>query len=852
MKIHRAIFIIATLFFLFSHIDKANGTSDNKNFNPIPLAIASQSDNENWNASILYKGADGSLVYHSDEEGNRIPDFSHAGYRRGGVPLPELPVVITLDPSPTGNDTEQIQQALDEVGALEPDENGHRGAVLLNPGNYHITSRITIQHSGVVLRGSGDGDDPAANTIIHAAKAIGNVSIQVGAGHVDWNFSAGSPISQVTTEFVAVGSRHLALANTSGFAVGDDVVIFHRATQQWIEAVEYGGTAPNHPDVWTTSDANLNIVMMRKITGISDSIIALDVPVYNHLNRNLSEALVYKVNLSGQIAESGVEHFRLVLESDGPLANNHGNNAVVFNGVTNSWAYGITVLHFRFTGIGAANSTFVTIQNSRALEPHSPIDGGYRYNFNLMSRANNILFTDVHATYGRHCFVSNGTATVSGVVFHNGTSLNAYNASEGHRRWSMGLLFDNITFNEAVTNIVIGLYNRGTYGTNHGWSSAHSVVWNSDPGPGGKRIVIQKPPTAQNYGIANREIVHGTGPFAGPAGFIEGTNQTPELKSLYEAQLYDRLTYGVPPDAPAQLRVTPYDENRYLKLEWGHLHLHEVELLIERSVNGGDFEELVRLGSYENAFVDFNVGSEEYQYRMAANDNGRMSAWSNTAGFDLNIPSFDLRSPVSGAILELTGDPSRNFNSWWTAIESDFDLSYTWYLDHADGDFTNPLLAIQTDVNIMQVSYGTLEQILLNEGISMGDTLKGKWMVKATAGSLNIWANNPFGILIIRGDLTTNIHKDLTALPEKIHLYQNFPNPVNRETQISFSLPQTEYVQLTIYNMMGHKVKRLIDGVMNAGDHIVTWDASGHGSGLYIYRLNASGDSVARILSVVK
>lgn len=851
MKKHTTFLAFLMVYILFSAIDKTNASESYNTINQPSGNLSGQSDKENWNSSILYKAQDGSLIYHSDEEGNRVPDFSYAGYRGGGVPLPQVPVVVTLNPSPTGNDTEQIQQALDEVGDMEPDENGHRGAVVLNPGNYHISSRITIRHSGVVLRGSGDGDDPIENTIIHAAKTIGNVSIQVGAGNVNWNYSAGSPISQITSEFVAVGNRHIAVSNPGVFSVGDDVVIFHRATQQWIEAVEFGGTAPTHPDVWNTGDANLNITMLRRITAISDSVIALDVPVYNHLQRSLSESILYKVNLNNVISESGVEHFRLVLESDGPEANNHGNNAIIFNGVTDSWAYGVTVLHFRFTGIGANNSTFVTIQDSRALEPHSPITGGYRYNFNLMSRANNILFTDVHASYGRHCFVSNGTATVSGVVFHNGTSHHAYNASEGHRRWSMGLLFDNLIFNEAVTNTVIGLYNRGTYGTNHGWSSAHSVSWNSDPGPG-KRIVIQKPPTAQNYGIANRATVTGSGPFAGPAGFIEGTDQTPELTSLYEAQLHDRLAYGIPPDVPARLTVRPYDQNRYLKLDWIHLDINPIELVIERSVNGGEFQELVRLSSEHTTFIDNTVQNNEYRYRMAASDNGRMSAWSNITGFDMNIPTFDLRSPVSGTVLEVMDNPAQNFNSWWTAVVSDFDFAYTWYLDHAEGDFSDPLLEKQTDVHIMQVPFSDLYLILQDEGINPGDTLDGIWTVKASSEAMDVWADEPFSVKIVRGDHSTHIHSDLGGLPDKPLLYQNYPNPVHRETVISFTLPQTEFIHLSVYNSMGHEVKKLVNTVLDAGDHEVSWDTTNHGSGIYIYRLTTSTGSVARVLSVVR
>jgi hypothetical protein len=68
----------------------------------------------------------------------------------------------------------------------------------------------------------------------------------------------------------------------------------------------------------------------------------------------------------------------------------------------------------------------------------------------------------------------------------------------------------------------------------------HSVAWNCNTGT--SKIVIQKPPTAQNYAIGCTGVVTGTGPFSGPQGFIEGTN-LPGLNpgSLYKAQLADRL-----------------------------------------------------------------------------------------------------------------------------------------------------------------------------------------------------------------------------------------------------------------------------------------------------------------------
>ncbi|MCH8494696.1 MAG: SusE domain-containing protein [Balneolales bacterium] len=712
------------------------------------------SQSGNWNSSIIYKGTDGSLVYHSDEQGNRIPDFSHAGYRGGGVPLPELPVKITLNPSSTGNDTQQIQEALDAVGAMEPDENGHRGAVLLTPGTYRITNTIRITQSGVVLRGSGDDENPASNTVIHAAKNIGNISIQVGLGGFDWSTVSGSPIVEIMSDYVAAGNRHFEVTDASRFDVGDEIIIFHGATSEWIEAVEFGGLAETAPNPWRPFEQNLNIIKLRTITGISGNVIAIDAPVYNHLERSLSRVLVSKPNVGQRISESGVEHLRLVLESDGVLANNHGNNALIFNGVVDSWAYGVTVMHFRFQGIGVTNASHVTIQNSRALEPHSPIDGALRYNFNVQARATNILFTDVHATEGRHCFVSNGTTSVSGVVFHNGTSRGAYNASEGHRRWSMGLLFDQLTFSETNTTRVLGLYNRGSFGTRHGWSAAHSVSWNVEV-ESNAQIVIQQPPTAQNYGIANRGLVTGNGPFPGSTGFIEGTGQVPELTSLYEAQLHDRLTYGTPPDTPSQLTVEPTEGQHALKLDWSHLSISELTLLIQRAEGDGSFEELIRISSSESTFIDETVGEEQYTYRMAAVDNGRMSAWSNLASFNMQVPSFDLRSPADGASLQLSGDASQNFNLWWTATTSDFPLTYTWYLTDESADFTEPIMVRETDINLVQIPYGDLDVVLHEAGVDSGATFNGYWTVRASAGNLQKWADAPFSLQIVRGGVIT-------------------------------------------------------------------------------------------------
>jgi hypothetical protein len=104
--------------------------------------------------SKVYPGPDGKLVYTPDDRGNIIHDTSHAG-RGGGRFRPCRSGTIWPVP---GDNTAHVQAAIDRVSALPRDRSGLRGAVLLKAGIYRMATPVTIQASGVVLRGEGMGD----------------------------------------------------------------------------------------------------------------------------------------------------------------------------------------------------------------------------------------------------------------------------------------------------------------------------------------------------------------------------------------------------------------------------------------------------------------------------------------------------------------------------------------------------------------------------------------------------------------------------------------------------------------------------------------------------------------------
>lgn len=80
-------------------------------------------------------------------------------------------------------------------------------------------------------------------------------------------------------------------------------------------------------------------------------------------------------------------------------------------------------------------------------------------------------------------------------------------------------------------------------------------------------------------------------------------------------------------------------------------------------------------------------------------------------------------------------------------------------------------------------------------------------------------------------------------LPTEFAFDQNYPNLFNPQTLIEFALPETREVELAVFDVMGRRVATLVNGVLAAGFHEVTWDAKNLPTGVYLYRITA-GDFV--------
>lgn len=94
---------------------------------------------------------------------------------------------------------------------------------------------------------------------------------------------------------------------------------------------------------------------------------------------------------------------------------------------------------------------------------------------------------------------------------------------------------------------------------------------------------------------------------------------------------------------------------------------------------------------------------------------------------------------------------------------------------------------------------------------------------------------------VLATDITIQVNvNEFKILPDKFSLYGNYPNPFNPTTKISFDLPMSTNISLTVYNLLGQKVKDLITNVnYEVGRYDVSFDASGFSTGVYLYKLSS-------------
>jgi hypothetical protein len=461
--------------------------------------------------------ATGKLVYGTLPPGDHIVDFSSAGYRGGGIAIPTAPVVETLHPS-GGDDTPAIQAALDRT-AKRPLTNGLRGAVLLAPGTFTLDGSLTLDASGVVLRGSGSG---AGGTLIKLT-GTPRTGFTIG-GSGSWSLNGAK--AAITDRYVPSGAISFHVDNPSPLSVGATVMVQRIVTAEWVHFMGMDMLMRHGmPQTWLKPGTVLS--SDRVIKAISGNQVTLDVPLTDAIDALLSPgATVASYTFPGRTSELGIEHLHVVAPPMTAAISQATYKLLDMNATIDSWIEDVAGEGF-INGLSIGGTAKqITIEDSSLLHT-APIDGSSGFPADYSLAGSQILLHRSTST-GEHVFSVVTQAETAGpnVVLNftaNGTPTNL----APHQRWATGLLLDGI---QSPTG-GIDLQNRGDAGSGQGWAIGFGVVWNSIAG----NLLIEKPPGSQNWAIGSSGTLD-----SGTTGVIDSPGALVNPKSLYLAQLCER------------------------------------------------------------------------------------------------------------------------------------------------------------------------------------------------------------------------------------------------------------------------------------------------------------------------
>lgn len=484
----------------------------------------------------VFPGRDGQLQYKTTAAGDRIMDFSHAGYMGGGVAIPSVPVKRMVKPSGK-DDTESIQAAINEIVAM-PLVNGFRGTLLLSPGVFTCSTSINLPASGIVLRGSGSGKGGTTIRMTgskHTAIVIGKKTV-TNTGEEPNNdkpLISGATTS-VTDAYVPAGTTVLSVADATAFVAGDLISIKKPVTDPWLHFMQMDNLRRNgKPQTWIGKTRSL--VMQRKITAINGNQLTIDIPLADALDAaylNPPGVTVSKGRPS-DITQVGVEQLHIQCP---PLESSYGN--APYSGVRISgddcWVRDVFFEETMNTTVLAGDR--ITMQRVVVKHTYPNLGASKPADFSL--EGSQQLLDRCEATGGNTYFVWTSSLEPGPNVMLNCTFRGHGSRIQPHQRWATGMLVDNCT----IIDGGIDFMNRGVAGSGHGWTMAWAVAWNCIA----KTYIIQQPPGTANWAIGNIGRREQTArlfdsPPVLPEGYFESHGKPVAPQSLYLAQLAARL-----------------------------------------------------------------------------------------------------------------------------------------------------------------------------------------------------------------------------------------------------------------------------------------------------------------------
>ena len=400
-------------------------------------------------------------------------DYSTCGYHASELAIPNVKTVVTVDWQ-AGDCSALIQQAIDQVATLQPDSNGHRGAILLGEGIFAIDAPLRLTASGIVLRGMGRDK---TTLVKHGVERGAMIYLEE---REKWKEVRKDTI-RVADEKVVAGSAKLTV-NGGKFKVGDRILIVRPCTRAWIEHLkmdDFGGGL----DYTGWKPTDIDITWDRTVKAVDGNTITLDAPITTTLSEDFGGAYIMRHPQHAEITECGIENLTLEAavndwsstKSLGTAKNNkdedHCWDGISVDNARDCWVRMVSFRHLAGSAVNLQKQTSrITVEDCIAEQPVSEIGGWRRQVF--LTRGQQTLFQRCVSRQGIHDFAAGFCAAgPNAFVQCEGEASLGFSGSIGS--WAAGLLFDIVNIDGH--DLRFANLEQFQFGT--GWNTANSMFW---------------------------------------------------------------------------------------------------------------------------------------------------------------------------------------------------------------------------------------------------------------------------------------------------------------------------------------------------------------------------------------
>jgi len=405
-------------------------------------------------------------------------DYSTCGYHASEQPIPDVRTAVTVGWQ-AGDCSDIIQQAINQVAAMKPDANGHRGAIVLDAGVFAISRPLRISASGIVLRGMGHNKTKLLKQGVERGAMI-YVSPSPNPSPIGRGEQKAFPLGG-GLEGAAAGSTMLTIKD-GNVKVGERILIVRPCTKEWIDHLkmnDFGGGL----DYTGWKPTDIDITWDRTVVAVDGNTITLDAPITTAISAAFGGAYIVRHPRQQEVTECGIESMTLESEvSDWTSAKSSGTarnpkdedhcwDGISIDNARDCWVSGIRFRHLAGSAVTLQKYTSrITVEDCIAQEPVSEIGGWRRQVF--LTRGQQTLFQRCVSRQGIHDFAAGFCAAgPNAFVQCEGEQSLGFSGSIGS--WAAGLLFDIVNIDGH--DLRFANLEQFQFGT--GWNTANSMFW---------------------------------------------------------------------------------------------------------------------------------------------------------------------------------------------------------------------------------------------------------------------------------------------------------------------------------------------------------------------------------------